>query len=570
MNRAHPSQNQNTHSNKAQSRDTHKLNTNRLAIKDPRDLLSLCLVAIGYIISIIAYGLNGRTLLDADESAEMVLANHLNETGRFLSRDWFYSTELRVLNTQIINKLALAIFPRNWHAARTLAIAILVLILLASYLYLVHVAELGWIGNLTALALVVPFSTTYSYIVLYGSFYVPHVAITFVLLALTIQILKSSSDKKRWIYLCVACVLSLVAGLGGVRQFLVFHAPLFLTAFVLLFIEKHSEDSMQAILKSEHGHFLLVSIAEAFFCVLGVGINSVILHRFYTFSEYTKTSLNSLKLSAFLDYLGQIIHIWGYEGCAELRDITGAAAICGLMLCAIFLLVTVFCIHRFRSLNRIERIFLLFFVFGVFTNVVFYLFANLPVPRYLMPAAIMVLPLIPVALRQKDGFGRPWQTLLLAVFVFCMFVQSTNYFWYYAYRDKGMVPTQEEKVASWLVENNYTKGLGTFWNSAILTELSNGRIEMWNIQSDNYYSDWSSLELYEWLQVKSHRDALPTGPVFLIVNSDEIDAINKHPYMTAVPAFSTGKYTIFTFDSTDDMFMELAGVTAPELTGSRR
>ena len=199
----------------------------------------------------------------------------------------------------------------------------------------------------------------------------------------------------------------------------------------------------------------------------------------------------------------------------------------------------------------------------------FYLFANLPVPRYLMPAAIMDLPLIPIALRQREGFGRPWQTLLLSVFVFCMFVQSTNYFWYYAYRDKGKVPTQEEKVVSWLLDNNYNKGLGTFWNSAILTELSNGEIETWNIQSSNYYSDWSSFEIYEWLQVKSHRDELPKGPVFLIVNSDEIDVIYKHPHMTAVPAFSTGKYTVFTFDSTDDMFMELAGVTTPELTGSR-
>ena len=568
MNRAHPSQNQNTHSNKAQSRDTHKLNTNRLAIKDPRNLLSLCLVAIGYIISIIAYGLNGRTLLDADESAEMVLANHLNETGRFLSRDWFYSTELRVLNTQIINKLALAIFPRNWHAARTLAIAILVLILLASYLYLVHVAELGWIGNLTALALVVPFSTTYSYIVLYGSFYVPHVAITFVLLALTIQILKSSSDKKRWIYLCVACVLSLVAGLGGVRQFLVFHAPLFLTAFVLLFIEKHSEDSMQAILKSEHGHFLLVSIAEAFFCVLGVGINSVILHRFYTFSEYTKTSLNSLKLSAFLDYLGQIIHIWGYEGCAELRDITGAAALCGLLSCAIYLLVTGFCLRRFRKLSRKERLLLLFFICAVFTNVIFYLFANLPVPRYLMPAAVMVLPLIPVALRQEDGFGRPWRALLLVCFCFCMLVQSTNYFWYYAFKDKGRVTTDIQEVAGWLQEKGYSDGFATFWNSDILTELSDGAIETWTIDDDTIESGWNSILLYEWLQLRSHSTEMPDGKVFLMLDDTEVQQ-SEDTLPLSEEAFSNRKYHVFVFNSARDMVTELTGTPDIAIEGSR-
>ena len=71
---------------------------------------------------------------------------------------------------------------------------ILLLILLASYLYLVRAAGLGRIGVLTALALVVPFSTQYSYVVLYGSFYVPHIAITFVLLALTLRALKSRNS----------------------------------------------------------------------------------------------------------------------------------------------------------------------------------------------------------------------------------------------------------------------------------------------------------------------------------------------------------------------------------------
>ena len=128
---------------------------------------------------------------------------------------------------------------------------------------------------------------------------------------------------------------------------------------------------------------------------------------------------------------------------------------------------------------------------------------------------------IPVALRQKDGFGRPWQTLLLALFVFCMFVQSTNYFWYYAYRDKGTVPTQEEKVASWLVENNYSKGLGTFWNSAILTELSNGKIEMWNIQSDNYYSDWSTIGV----QVVYKYNGTTMKSDIATINLKDVDAI---------------------------------------------
>ena len=563
-------------------------------------LLSLLLTGAGYFISIIAYALNGRTAVDADEAAEMVLAAHLNQTGRFLSRDWFYSTELRVLNTQIINRLTLALFPDNWHAARTLSIAILTFILAVSYLYLIWTANLGWIGVLTTLALVVPFSTTYSYIVLYGSFYVPHIAITFLLLALTLQAERSphtllmklsetgsdrddvdpqadvpaaipaGSRRTYVIALTAACILSFIAGLGGVRQFLVFHTPLCLTAFVLLFLERHQVDSLREILGCRKGKLFCISIAEAFFCVAGVGVNSVILHRFFVFSEYTKTSLNSLKMTEFLDYLGSVIHIWGYEGCAELRDITGAAALCGLMLCAIFLLMTAFLIRRFKSLLLQEQIFLLFFLSGVFTNVVFYLFANLPVPRYLMPSAIMILPLIPVSFRQKNGFGRSWRAPILICFCFCLFVQSTNYFWYYAFKDRGLKSTPEQEAAAWLQENDYSKGFATFWNSDILTELSDGDIEMWTLHNDQIRSDWSGCELYEWLQVRSHRDALPDGQVFLAVSSEECDELFSLPKMSARPAFSNEKLSIFTFDSAEDMFMQLSGSAIPELSGSRR
>ena len=50
---------------------------------------------------LITYFITARCI-DADASSELVLAEHLAKTGQILSTDWFYSTELRVLNTQLI------------------------------------------------------------------------------------------------------------------------------------------------------------------------------------------------------------------------------------------------------------------------------------------------------------------------------------------------------------------------------------------------------------------------------------------------------------------------------------
>ena len=59
--------------------------------------LLLCLAVSGYYLTA-GYG----AFLDADMASELTLAQHLAETGRLISRDWLYSTEVRVLNTQLV------------------------------------------------------------------------------------------------------------------------------------------------------------------------------------------------------------------------------------------------------------------------------------------------------------------------------------------------------------------------------------------------------------------------------------------------------------------------------------
>ena len=51
--------------------------------------------------------LNGRIdrLLDSDMSSEMILGQLLARNNGILSDQWYYSTELRVLNTQLIYAL---------------------------------------------------------------------------------------------------------------------------------------------------------------------------------------------------------------------------------------------------------------------------------------------------------------------------------------------------------------------------------------------------------------------------------------------------------------------------------
>ena len=74
-------------------------------------------------------------MLDSDMSSELVLGKLLADKGGLLSTDWYYSTEVRVLNTQIVYK-TLFEFTDNWHLLRYLGSLINALILVVCGGYL--------------------------------------------------------------------------------------------------------------------------------------------------------------------------------------------------------------------------------------------------------------------------------------------------------------------------------------------------------------------------------------------------------------------------------------------------
>ena len=55
--------------------------------------------------------------LDADMASEQLLANLLAQEGGVMSTNWYYSTELRVLNTQLVMAPLFRLFT-SWHTVR--------------------------------------------------------------------------------------------------------------------------------------------------------------------------------------------------------------------------------------------------------------------------------------------------------------------------------------------------------------------------------------------------------------------------------------------------------------------
>ena len=106
------------------------------------------------------YGMHN---LDADMSSEMVLAQLLNEEGGFLSENWYYSTELRVISPVPVYQLGLLLFD-SWHAARTFSIVVLMLGVAASLIYALRGAGVKDAAVYAAAAIVLPLSPAYDFV----------------------------------------------------------------------------------------------------------------------------------------------------------------------------------------------------------------------------------------------------------------------------------------------------------------------------------------------------------------------------------------------------------------------
>ena len=84
----------------------------------------------------------GAHHIDTDDSAEMILAQFLNQKGVLMSREWYYSTEIRVLNTQIVMAPLFSLFS-SWTMVRTVGTGVLLCIFAASYLLFCRQTKIG-------------------------------------------------------------------------------------------------------------------------------------------------------------------------------------------------------------------------------------------------------------------------------------------------------------------------------------------------------------------------------------------------------------------------------------------
>ena len=496
-------------------------------------------------------------LLNSDASGEMILADHLNKVGGFLSTDWFYSSELRVLNTQIVYKLGLLFFPNNWHLARTFSVGLFMLFLIAAGWYFMWVLGKKKKGFLFAALLICPFGQWYAWNVIYNSYYVPHIVISLVSVAMFIQFLKTEKKSLRIVLIVLSVLLALVAGLGGVRQLMVCYIPLWMAAVILFFTEHHTSPVKKEKIQNNDNEqdtetetktgtdfsksrFFMPVVATGilFGSFIGYLINDKVLSNIFSFKDYTETIWMEFNFENIKIVLEQLCRQFGWIPYVKVLGFEGVVNFLSVILMIAMVAAFIILWKKFKDLEKEEKILLMYSTVGF--AVMLILFAETWVynESYWIPILpFLFLPLILLIRFEAKGI----RSLLFAGAFMLTLVLITLSTGKHPFIIGVPGSEQIQKVAYWLgnEQNEYTKGIAAFWSAPVVTELTDGKIEMWTVE------DYDHLEPSTWLQVKEHSN-LPEGKVFVLIpcSSADSDPYRKEELKSKV-IYNDGEYIVY-------------------------
>lgn len=495
--------------------------------------------------------------LDSDMAAEMMFSKLLAETGHiFATPDWYYSTEFRFLYTQLIMGPLFKIMG-NWHIIRMITNIVFYLLLLASYYYFMKPFGVKRsLVVLTSVLLLLPFSETMMTHVQMGNTYMAHMIICFLFFGMFLRLTAGEriGKARRIEIICFYMILALICGISGVRYLFVLQCPLALAAFLYIlrsksfaaFRKEPKKEHFRAVIGAEECRYFGYSLLGIAGSVAGYAVNVLYISRKYVFQTYDSTLFIPIYQGELFDRLqnavGCLLMLFGYipeKGVLSLRGIVTLAA---FVLLAVFIWCAV---KAFRDTEG-KRFFTVLFLavaFGV-NLFVFVFTTSTMVPRYYLTIFIFVLPVLCFYLEGKQPrLDKLAVSVLLAG---CLLLGTAKVTLSFVTTDKN---ESKYQVAEFLRDKGYHFGFATYTNGNIITEITNGDVEIANIGDPEYleYFTWSS-------PMKYYEEDYCDGEVFLLLTAEEErEYIDAAALQTGEKIYEDGCYAVYLFESVEEL-----------------
>ena len=447
----------------------------------------------------------GSNNLNADKAAEMILSEQLAREGHVVfSPNWYYSTEIRVLNIQIVMGFLFRFFS-NWNTVRTLGTMILLVILAISYLYLCHSMPSSETVRWTVLLLLWPFSRVYQDIVIYGLYYIPHLSIIFLTLGLFLRL----QQRHTALHAILLFLLSFAAGMGGFRMVVICYAVLPAGCILL--------DLLEHCLDKDSFRTALVSFI---FACMGLLVNHFVLCRVLHCTAFSSLALQMPQLSRIAEVIRHVPVVLGVElpGRGILQD---SASLLSLIACFLFLYMGICIAKNWQELFAEEKFLFCFFPVSYLLTASSAVFIQMSwTARYLIMSCSGFLFLVPVYYRLERN--RQKKRIISVFVVLSMFYSGTVQL--YKFVSKSTL-TSAYNIIRVLEEENIHFGFGDWGYSDQLTELSNGSIYMAKI------NNWKEFHIWDWLMDVNYEERARQGKIFVLISHAHLNFDGGESYL---------------------------------------
>ncbi|MCM1092283.1 MAG: hypothetical protein NC092_11000 [Butyrivibrio sp.] len=511
--------------------------------------------------------------LDSDMAAEMMFSKLLAEEGRlFATPDWYYSTEFRLLYTHWIMG-PLFRFVQDWHVIRTVTNLLSYGLVLCSYYFFMRPLKVKrGLVVLSSAILLLPFSETMMTHMVMGNTYMFHVVIVFFFFGLYLRLAgtaggwRSKTERvsvQRMVWLLCYLALAVVCGVSGVRYLLALQCPLVVTSFLFLlksaefqgFRKKLIRGRFKAQSKSLWGcnsmKYLIYSLLGAVGSVVGYGVNVLYVSRKFVFQTYDATNFIPVYQGVLWERLqnaiGCLLMLFGYIPERSVLSLRGVVTMAAFVILA----VMVYCSVKAYRGNGGQRLLVSLFLlvsFGL-NMFVFVFTTSTMVPRYYITILIFALPMLCFYLEKEElYFDRLVVGVLLSA---CLLLATGKTVMSYMTVDKN---ESRRPVAEFLLQNGYTFGYATYWNANIITELTDGGVELANV------GDGRDLEYFKWSSpMKYYQNGYHKGEVFLLLTLQEADeCADAETLRQGEIRYQDDAYIVYVYESSERL-LRLAG-----------
>lgn len=308
------------------------------------------------------------------------------------------------------------------------------------------------------------------------AYYIPAVAVSFVGLGFACRIRKEEvSQKRKLILLIMGCIFAFAACLEGLRHIQLTYLPLVLS-FVWIWWNLQEENGWT-------GKKLLLprgAVASVCWLVAGMAgylVNVLLLSKIYQYDTHQDAAFqDQLPMESIQNTFNALLQVTGYSGWKEL---VSGGGICNALAIIFAVVIIVGLLHiavRIRTRKTSEQLVTGFVILSFLLSMFIYISVDDVQARWVM-AGVASMVLLLALLERLPALKQ--YVLLTVCYGTILFLGAHQYKAIYT-------DTQNESlrpVYDLIMNSDYTFGYATFRAGNLMTELTNGKIDMRIVQA---------------------------------------------------------------------------------------